>query len=146
RGDAGEHHRRVGNRNRDPAGRQRRRGRVGLTPAGCGVLTAGVAPLANVARHSLPRGACMAVTADDVVAFWREAGPDNWFGGGPAFDMRCRERFFDAHMTASRAELGHWEDNATGALALVLLLDQIPRNIFRGSAHVYATDPMARSV
>ena len=88
----------------------------------------------------------MDVTADDVVAFWREAGPDNWFGGGPAFDMRCRERFFDAHMTASRAELGYWEDNATGALALVLLLDQIPRNIFRGSAHVYATDPMARSV
>ena len=35
----------------------------------------------------------MDVTADDVVAFWREAGPDNWFGGGPAFDMRCRERF-----------------------------------------------------
>src|SRR5690606_26265202 len=114
--------------------------------AGCGVLTAGVAPLANVARHSLPRGACMDVTADDVVAFWREAGPDNWFGGGPAFDMRCRERFFDAHMTASRAELGHWEDNATRELAHMLLLYLIPRNIFGGSPNVYATDPMARSV
>jgi len=88
----------------------------------------------------------MDVTAEDVVDFWREAGPERWFGGGPAFDARCRERFHDAHMAASRADLAHWEDQADSALALVLLLDQIPRNIFRGSAHVYATDPMARTV
>jgi len=86
------------------------------------------------------------VTPADVVEFWREAGPERWFGGGAAFDARCRERLLDAHMAASRAELEAWNRDADGALALVLLLDQIPRNVFRGSAHVYATDPMARGV
>ena len=88
----------------------------------------------------------MHVTATDVVDFWRQAGPKCWFGGGPEFDALCRERLLDAHMAASRAELDDWNREATGGLALVLLLDQIPRNIFRGSAHVYATDPLARAV
>lgn len=84
------------------------------------------------------------VTATDVVAFWREAGMGKWFGGGAAFDAECRERFGDAHMSAARRELDGWAADAEGALALLLLLDQIPRNIFRGSAHAYATDGLAR--
>ena len=79
-----------------------------------------------------------------VVAFWREAGMGKWFRGGSAeFDAECRARFHDLHHTAARRELGHWMDDAEGALALVLLLDQIPRNIFRGSGHAFATDPLA---
>ena len=61
-----------------------------------------------------------------------------------AFDGRCRTQFLDAHFAASRRELDGWMAGADGALALVLLLDQIPRNIVRGSAHGYATDPLAR--
>lgn len=86
----------------------------------------------------------MNTTADDVVAFWREAGYDNWFQGSEAFDARCRERFAHAHDAAARRELESWMGSDEGALALVLLLDQIPRNIFRGSAHAFATDPLAR--
>ena len=79
-----------------------------------------------------------------LVAFWRDAGPGKWFGGGPAFDAECRVRFLDAHLAAARREFDGWMESADGALALLLLLDQIPRNIYRGSAHGYATDPLAR--
>jgi uncharacterized protein (DUF924 family) len=80
----------------------------------------------------------------EVDAFWREAGASKWFNGGAAFDAECRERFLDAHFAASRREFAHWMDDAGGALALLLLLDQIPRNVFRGSAHAFATDGLAR--
>ena len=82
--------------------------------------------------------------AEEVVTFWREAGPDKWFARDDAFDARFRERFLDAHFAAARRELEHWMDGAGGALALVLLLDQFPRNCFRRSGHAYATDPLAR--
>ena len=82
-------------------------------------------------------------TAADIVAFWREAGMAKWFGGGAAFDEECRSRLLGEHFAASRREFDHWVDDAEGALALLLLLDQIPRNVFRGSAHSYATDPLA---
>jgi uncharacterized protein (DUF924 family) len=80
----------------------------------------------------------------DVVAFWRDAGPGKWFARDDAFDARFHARFVDAHWAASRRELEHWMDDGDGALALLLLLDQFPRNCFRGSGHAYATDPLAR--
>jgi len=83
-------------------------------------------------------------TAADVIAFWREAGYERWFVRDAAFDAQCRAQFIDAHLAASRRELDGWMADADGALALVLLLDQIPRNIFRGNARSYATDPLAR--
>jgi len=78
-----------------------------------------------------------------VIDFWRDAGYDKWFNGGAAFDAACRERFLDAHFAAARREHEDWMDSADGALALLILLDQIPRNVFRGSAHAFATDPLA---
>lgn len=84
-------------------------------------------------------------TAADVVALWREAGETNWFARSDAFDARCHARL-DLHFAAARRELHAWQNDAVGALALVLLLDQIPRNVFRGSAHAYATDPLARAL
>jgi len=84
------------------------------------------------------------VQANDVVAFWREAGPARWFGGDAAFDAQCRERLLPPHLLAARRELDGWQATPEGALALLLLLDQIPRNVFRGSAHAFATDPLAR--
>lgn len=81
---------------------------------------------------------------DAIVAFWRDAGPARWFAGDDAFDAEVAARWSDAHHAAARRELDGWGDTATGALALVLLLDQFPRNIFRRSAHAYATDPLGR--
>lgn len=84
--------------------------------------------------------------ATGVLAFWRDAGAPKWFNGGADFDDECRTRFLDAHFRAARRELAHWADDAESELALVLLLDQIPRNVFRGSAHAFATDGLAREV
>lgn len=86
------------------------------------------------------------VAADAVALLtcWREAGYRRWFTRDDAFDERLRQQYATAHMAASRGELDGWMASADGALALVLLLDQIPRNIFRGSAHAFATDPLAR--
>ncbi|MEZ0471454.1 DUF924 family protein [Luteimonas salinilitoris] len=82
-------------------------------------------------------------TALDVVTFWREAGYKKWFQGGDAFDRECETRFLDAHLCAARREYEAWMETAEGALGLVLLLDQIPRNVFRGSGHAFATDGLA---
>ena len=86
------------------------------------------------------------MSAREMVAFWRDAGAGKWFNGGAEFDAECRERFLEAHFTAARREFAGWMDDAEGALALLLLLDQIPRNVFRGSAHAFATDGLAREI
>lgn len=86
----------------------------------------------------------MSVTPDTILAFWREAGYERWFSRDDAFDARCRDDLLDVHHAAARRELEHWMDTPDGALALTILLDQIPRNVFRDSAHAWATDPLAR--
>lgn len=83
-------------------------------------------------------------SAQDIVSFWREAGPDAWFKKNDSFDAELRQRFATAHHAAARGELSSWTESAEGALGLILLLDQIPRNIYRGSAHAFATDPLAQ--
>jgi uncharacterized protein (DUF924 family) len=84
------------------------------------------------------------VRALSVTKFWREAGEDAWFEKNDAFDADCRNRFLDLHYAAARRECDDWSDHAEGSLALMILLDQLPRNCFRGTAHMYATDPLAR--
>ncbi|MBI1339187.1 DUF924 family protein [bacterium] len=74
--------------------------------------------------------------------FWADAGPKRWFRKDPAFDDACRA-FEPAHHAAARRELDDRAVDARSALGLILLLDQLPRNIWRGSAHAYATDPLA---
>jgi uncharacterized protein (DUF924 family) len=81
-----------------------------------------------------------------VVSFWVEAGPALWFAKDAAFDARFRERFLREHEAAVRGELQHWLSTPDGALALVLLLDQFPRNAFRGTPRMYDTDAPAREV
>ena len=81
--------------------------------------------------------------ATELVDFWRDAGMGQWFRGGEVFDAECRARWLDAHFAAARREFDDWMDDAEGALALVLLLDQIPRNVFRNSGHAFATDSLA---
>lgn len=86
----------------------------------------------------------MTITPSAVVAFWKEAGPGKWFAKDDAFDAEFRGRFEAAHFAAARRELDHWADSPEGALALLILLDQFPRNVFRGTGHAFATDPLAR--
>jgi uncharacterized protein (DUF924 family) len=82
-------------------------------------------------------------TAEDVVAFWREAGPEKWFSKNEAFDETCRARFVATYEAAARGDLAEWELSPQGALALAILLDQFPRNMFRGTRRAYAADPAA---
>jgi len=69
-----------------------------------------------------------------------------WFAVDPDFDRELAERFGALVESASAARLRSWEDGARGALALVLLLDQFTRNVYRGSARAFAADPIARGV
>ena len=80
------------------------------------------------------------ITASSVVAFWKEAGPQKWYAKDEAFDRLFRDAGRALHWAAARRELDDWMETAEGALALMILLDQYPRNSFRGTAHQFATD------
>lgn len=82
----------------------------------------------------------------DIVAFWRDAGPARWFRKDEAFDRDFRERFLTVHEAAASGEIDSWGATPDGALALLVLLDQFPRNAFRGTARMFATDPRARRI
>jgi uncharacterized protein (DUF924 family) len=75
----------------------------------------------------------------------RERHRDIWFKGTAEFDAALREGFLADYEAAAAGELRSWEALHQGALALVLLLDQIPRNIFRDNPRAYATDAAARA-
>jgi uncharacterized protein (DUF924 family) len=82
----------------------------------------------------------------DVVAFWRGAGHERWYKKDAAFDEDIRRRFLATHEAAAEGRLRDWEATAEGALALLILLDQFPRNMFRGDARTFAADPLARAI
>lgn len=88
----------------------------------------------------------MDVTAKQVLDTWREAGPAKWFAKDEAFDRMLARDLEAAHHAAARGELDAWAEDAEGALALLILLDQVPRNIFRESGHAFATDGKARAI
>ena len=85
-------------------------------------------------------------SAAEIIRFWSEAGPDRWFKKDDAFDAEIRRRFLPTHEAAAAGKLADWEATAEGALALLILLDQFPRNMFRNSARAFATDPQARAI
>lgn len=79
-----------------------------------------------------------------VVNFWRHAGPKAWFSKDAEFDRVFRETFRETHFLAASRSLDTWAESTDGTLALMILLDQYPRNSFRGTAHMFATDGLAR--
>jgi uncharacterized protein (DUF924 family) len=81
-----------------------------------------------------------------IVAFWREVGPDRWFEKDAALDDEIKRRFLSTYEAAAAGKLTDWEQSAEGALALLILLDQFPRNMFRGEARAFSTDPLARAI
>ena len=88
----------------------------------------------------------MPATPNDVLTFWKNAGPAQWYAAKPAFDDAIRLKFEGVHHAAARGEYDGWAVTAEGALALLIVLDQFPRNLFRKSAHAFATDPKARAI
>ena len=88
----------------------------------------------------------VAANPADVLAFWREAGKTKWFTHDPAFDSEIRARFQPLWQAAAANNLSDWEEASESALALTIVLDQFPRNMFRGEARAFATDSPARAV
>jgi len=84
-------------------------------------------------------------SAGDMLAYWRALGPKRWFVQDAAVDAEIRDKFNSLYTAALAGSLGHWEDDASGALAHIILLDQFPRNMFRGSAAAFAADRLARA-
>lgn len=74
----------------------------------------------------------------------RFAQQERWFEPSPAFDAAIRARYLSLQTRASTGALEGWSREAEPCLALILLLDQLPRNLYRGSAQAFATDAMAR--
>jgi uncharacterized protein (DUF924 family) len=88
--------------------------------------------------------------AQRLLGFWFADGPDTfrqaWFVKDEAFDAACREGFGTLVVPAREGRLDDWAATPKGVLALMLLLDQFPRNLFRGSAEAFVADAHARAV
>src|SRR6201995_196375 len=85
-------------------------------------------------------------TPADILAFWREAGRDRSYEKDEAFDTEGRRRYLPLWHEAAAGKLSSWEASDDGALALTIVLDQFPRNMFRGGIRTYASDALAREV
>lgn len=83
------------------------------------------------------------MTPDAVIAFWQSAGAGRWFYKDAAFDGALSVRFKPHVEAARRGGHDHWTETARGALGLVILLDQMSRNIHRGSPLAFAGDARA---
>jgi uncharacterized protein (DUF924 family) len=88
-------------------------------------------------------------TPNDILHFWFAGDPSaqraDWFRESAAFDAACRD-FMEAHEAAKRGDLDAWSDTGEGALALLILLDQLSRNLHRGSPETFAADAKARAI
>jgi uncharacterized protein (DUF924 family) len=99
-----------------------------------------------MAMHSEP-------TITAILNFWfGDSGTEStsyeqrrrfWFGKTPEFDQAIREQFHAVYAQAAAGQLDHWQDTPEGSLALILVLDQFSRNMFRDTAQAFATDPQA---
>lgn len=92
---------------------------------------------------------------EDIIRFWfdrlpHESGTGSyrkvWFAKDPAFDQEIETRFRSVYEQAAAGKLDHWQETAIGSLALILLLDQFPRNLFRGQSRAFATDDKALAI
>jgi uncharacterized protein (DUF924 family) len=86
------------------------------------------------------------IMPEEILAFWREAGPARWYKRDAAFDAAIRSRFLGLWQKAAAGGLSSWETSDDGALALVIVLDQFPRNMFRDDIRTYSSDALAREV
>ena len=79
-----------------------------------------------------------------VLEHWLdEIGQEGWYAAGDALDGDIRDRFGDLWQAAREGGLEHWAEGTAGTLAYLVLTDQYPRNMWRGTADAFATDPQA---
>lgn len=100
-------------------------------------------------KRNLSRG-------EEILAFWFGEPRDDkdyyeerssiWFSADPQFDQEIRDRFATDYQAAAERKLMDWQDTAHSGLALIILLDQFPRNMFRGEPRAFATDSLAHEV
>ena len=89
--------------------------------------------------------------AQEVLQFWFDPALDaaqrnrRWFGKDAAFDAEIRRRFLGLYEEGAAGRLGAWQGSVRECLALVILLDQFPRNLFSGEARAFAADGLARA-
>ena len=88
----------------------------------------------------------MAITPDDILQFWRAAGSEKWWKKDADFDHQIADQFGDTYQTAANGKLEHWCDDPEGSLALIIVLDQFSRNLFRNDAKAFAQDPYCRTI
>ena len=83
----------------------------------------------------------------DLLDYWfSEDVKKFWFNSTPAFDQQLRESYADLWQQAANGELDFWCESAEGCLALVILLDQFPLNMFRGTAESFSTEQQSRDI
>ena len=91
---------------------------------------------------------------DGILDFWfgpvgsaeRERPREVWFKGGAAYDELLRDSFLEDQQRAAAGEYDAWTNSPEGTVALLLLLDQLPRNLYRGTPQAFATDARAREI
>lgn len=81
---------------------------------------------------------------NEIIRFWfEETKQEQWWKKDPTFDDLIKKRFLPLHRQAISGELDAWRDNAKGALAEIILIDQFSRNMFRNQPESFAYDPLA---
>ena len=89
----------------------------------------------------------MTIKPREILDFWFVVTPPSKrYAADPGFDEKIRERFLDALQMAKEGGLKDWEDEAQGALALIILFDQFSRNMFRGSGEAFSCDARALEI
>lgn len=89
----------------------------------------------------------MTLMPNDIVKFWfEEIDSKLWFNSTPDFDNQLRDRFEAAYLAAINNELQDWQNSPEGCLALVVLLDQFPLNMYRGKAESFAGEEKSREI
>lgn len=89
----------------------------------------------------------MSHKSEEILQFWLdESGPEKWYAGGKAFDDEIREKYLELWKDARDGKMADWAGHPRKALALIILLDQFPRNMFREDARAFATDQRAKAV
>ena len=83
---------------------------------------------------------------NDVLEFWSELGNDGWWTKNPEVDAQIHEKFGKIHKDACDGKLDHWAETPDGALALIIVLDQFSRNMFRNDAKCFSQDTKALEI
>lgn len=84
--------------------------------------------------------------AEEILEFWQEIGPEGWYAVSDDIDDLIRTKYLQAWQDAMSGKLKGWQNCARSSLALILVLDQFSRNMFRGRSDSFASDRMARCV